>query len=131
MSIILYLGVDLHEKFHPISDAVHILAYIAIFKNTNCLSSTAIRNSVKTNPSNIRKIMGLLKKAQLIQTINGQTHPTLNKNVNTITLYDIYKSLENKDDLFLVDTTTDQKCVIGGNIQKVLQEEYDHLQAVV
>lgn len=49
------------------SDAIHILAYIEIFKNTNLLSSEIIAGSVKTNPANIRKIMSNLKKQTLLQ----------------------------------------------------------------
>ena len=39
------------------SDAVHILAYIATFQDSNQLSSTDIAASVHTNPSNGRCVM--------------------------------------------------------------------------
>lgn len=112
------------------SDAVHIMAYLAIYKNTNYLSSSRIAESVKTNPSNVRKIMSQLKNANLIKTANGQANPILVKAVDDITFYDIYESLDSEKSLFRIDTSTEQKCVIGGNIQEVLQEEYDALQKV-
>lgn len=110
------------------SDAVHIIAYLAIYKNTNRLSSSAIAKSVKTNPSNVRRIMGYLRKADLVKTTNGQPTPTLAKGISEITFYDIYSSLDNERDLFRIDTNTEPKCVIGGNIQEVLDEEYSRLQ---
>lgn len=55
------------------SDAIHILAYIEIFKNTNLLSSEIIAGSVKTNPANIRKIMSNLKKVQFNYYANWQS----------------------------------------------------------
>ncbi|HLQ40586.1 MAG TPA: Rrf2 family transcriptional regulator [Tetragenococcus sp.] len=113
------------------SDAIHIMAYIAIYKNTDRLSSTAIAESVKTNPSNVRKIMALLKKADLISTDNGRATPSLAKKADKITFYDIYSSLMSDQYLFRIDTSTEQKCVIGGNIQEVLAKEYSHLQDVV
>lgn len=44
------------------SDTIHILAYIEIFKDTNFLSSEMIAKSVETNAANVRKIMSSLKK---------------------------------------------------------------------
>lgn len=44
-----------------LSDAVHIMALIAINQNS-ALSSSAIATSVKTNPAFVRQIMMKLKK---------------------------------------------------------------------
>ena len=44
------------------SDAIHILAYIEIFQQTDLLSSEMIAKSIETSAANVRKIMSKLKK---------------------------------------------------------------------
>ena len=112
------------------SDAVHILAYIAIFQESNQLSSTDIAASIQTNPSNVRKIMCQLRDANLIKTINGIPKPYLVKDPHDISFFDIYQSLDHAQ-LFQIDTNTEPKCIVGGNIQDVLSDEYLLLQQVV
>lgn len=113
------------------SDAIHILVYIEIFKHTNLLSSEMIAGSVETNPTNVRKIMSNLKKANLIITQSGKANPVLAKKANLITLLDIYKSIEGNTDLIAVDKKTNPACIVGANIQNVLHEEYLLLQKKV
>ncbi|WP_270334504.1 Rrf2 family transcriptional regulator [Ligilactobacillus acidipiscis] len=112
------------------SDTVHIISYIAVYQNTDRLSSKDIAESVQTNPTNVRKIMGNLRNAGLIKTTNGRADPSIARSVYEISFYDIYQSLDNKE-LFHVDTNTEPKCVVGGNIQEILQDEYAILQATV
>ncbi|HIW88584.1 MAG TPA: Rrf2 family transcriptional regulator [Candidatus Ligilactobacillus excrementipullorum] len=112
------------------SDTVHIISYIAFYQGTGRLSSTAIAESVQTNPTNVRKIMGNLRKAGLIKTINGRPEPTITRDVDQISFYDIYRSLD-RQELFQVDTKTEPKCVVGGNIQEILADEYQILQETV
>lgn len=112
------------------SDAVHILAYIAIFRESNQLSSTDIATSIQTNPSNVRKIMCQLRDADLIETTNGIPKPCLVKDPHDISFFDIYQSLDHAQ-LFQIDTNTESKCIVGGNIQDVLSDEYLLLQQVV
>ena len=112
------------------SDAVHILAYIATFQDSNQLSSTDIAASVHTNPSNVRKIMGPLRDAGLIKTTNGTPKPYLAKAPSDISFFDIYRSLE-QPEIFQVDTETEPQCPVGGNIQSILSDEYLLLQQTV
>lgn len=113
------------------SDAIHILTYIEIYKNTDLLSSEMIAKSVETNPANIRKIMSQLKKSGLIITQIGKPNPTLAKQPEAITLLDIYKSIEGNTNLIQVDPKTNPNCIVGANIQAVLNEKYDALQKKV
>lgn len=110
------------------SDAIHILAYIELFKDTNQLSSEMIASSVETNAANIRKIMASLKKAGLIHTKVGKPTPALAKDPSEITFLDIYKSIEGNTNLIQIDPKTNPNCVVGANIQDVLLKEYDFLQ---
>ena len=56
------------------SDAIHILAYIHLFKGTD-LSSDRIAQSVETNPAYVRRIMSDLRIAGLIESQRGKTKP--------------------------------------------------------
>lgn len=113
------------------SNAIHILAYIEIFKGTDILSSEMIARSVETNPANIRKIMSNLKRAGLINTVTGKAQPTLAKQPEEISLLDIYRSIEGETNLIEVDHKTNPNCLVGANIQTVLTEKYAQLQESV
>lgn len=113
------------------SDAIHILAYIEIYKDTDFLSSDMIAKSVETNPANVRRIMSQLKKASLIITQIGKPKPLLAKSPAEITLLDVYKSIEGNTNLIQVDPKTNPDCIVGANIQEVLAENYDRLQKKV
>lgn len=112
------------------SDAIHIMAYIEIFQGTN-LSSEMIGKSVETNPANVRKLMGLLRNAGLIKTQAGKAAPSLAKPADQISFFDIYRAIEGDNQLLHVDETTNPNCVIGANIQDVLNEKYSFLQKQV
>lgn len=59
-----------------LSDAVHIMAFIAINPDFD-LSSTAIAVSIQTNPAFVRQIMMKLRKASLMSSISGHVKPSL------------------------------------------------------
>ncbi|WP_054671817.1 Rrf2 family transcriptional regulator [Lentilactobacillus senioris] len=111
------------------SDAIHILAYLKIYQNTK-LSSEEIAASVVTSPVVIRRLMSKLKAAGLIKTISGTPAPILTKSTDQITLLDIYMAVEGDTELFSIDRQTNPPdCIVGGNIQQVLTQYYDEVQA--
>ncbi|WP_056977197.1 Rrf2 family transcriptional regulator [Lentilactobacillus senioris] len=110
------------------SDAIHILAYLKIYQNTK-LSSEEIAASVVTSPVVIRRLMSKLKAAGLIKTISGTPAPILTKSTDQITLLDIYMAVEGDTELFSIDRQTNPDCIVGGNIQQVLTQYYDEVQA--
>ena len=75
--------------------------------------------------------MSQLKKAGLIITQVGKPNPTLAKSPEAITLLDVYKSIEGNTNLIQIDPKTDPNCIVGANIQAVLNEKYDALQKKV
>ncbi|MBE9888577.1 Rrf2 family transcriptional regulator [Enterococcus durans] len=113
------------------SDAIHILAYIEIFQETNLLSSEMIAKSIETSAANVRKIMSKLKKSGLIITQNGKATPSLARKPEKITLLDVYQSIEGNTNLIQVDPKTNPNCVVGANIQEALTECYSRLQEKV
>ena len=63
---------------HKLSDAIHILAYIDIYADSD-LSSKAIAASVESNPSVVRSLSSDLRKAGLIKSRQGVASPELAK----------------------------------------------------
>lgn len=112
---------------HRLSDAVHILAYIDIYHDSD-LSSTAIAASVESNPALVRRLMVALRRAGLLATQQGTATPRLARQPAKISLLDVYRAVEEEGNLLHVDDKTNPKCVVGGNIQETLRVAYDEVQ---
>lgn len=110
-----------------LSDAVHIMAFIAINPEAD-LSSSAIAVSVQTNPAFVRQIMMKLRKAGLMSSVTGHVKPSLTKPAEQITLLDVYKAVEGDKPLLHLDTHTNPDCGVGMNIQLALQDYYQEVQ---
>ncbi|MFC6323558.1 Rrf2 family transcriptional regulator [Companilactobacillus baiquanensis] len=106
------------------SDSIHILAFIEVYKDIK-LSSDVIANSVNTSAVVIRRLMGVLRAAGLIDTKQGSAEPKLAKDPSEITLLDIYFATEGNKPIFELDKNTNPDCIVGGNIQEVLGTYYE------
>lgn len=97
---------------------VHILALIVLNKES-ISSSEFLAGSVNTNPTLIRKIMGMLKKAKLIDVQPGIAGAKLAKEPSNIKLLDVYKAVDVVQDkeLFSVHENPSPLCLVGRNIQ--------------
>jgi Rrf2 family protein len=102
--------------------AVHILSLVTIENSTLCTSEW-IAESVNTNPVVIRRVMGKLKNAGLIQVRRGTGGATLQKSLNEITLLDVYRAVEvvEEGELFQFHEKPNPNCPVGANIQAVLE----------
>lgn len=113
------------------SIAVHTLSLIAMYPN-EC-TGDFIAGSVNTNPVVIRRIMGMLKKARLIDVRPGVGGASLLKAADDITLLDIYHAVDIIEDqqLFGVHEKPNIQCPVGRNIEAVLQVELSAAQAAL
>jgi DNA-binding IscR family transcriptional regulator len=100
---------------------IHILALIELNKD-GISSSEFLAGSVNTNPVVIRKIMGMLKKAGLIEVHPGIAGATLAKGLSDITLLDVYKAVNVVQDkeLFGIHENPNPDCPVGRNIQNAI-----------
>lgn len=103
------------------SVAIHILSIIKIDQSGPC-TSEYIAGSVNTNPVVIRRIMGMLNKAGLVQVKPGVAGAKLMRDVSEITLLDIYKAVNvvEEDALFGVHDSPNPDCPVGRNIQSAI-----------
>lgn len=110
------------------SDAIHLLAFIHIYKGQIPLTSENISGSIETSPVMVRKLMGELRKAGLIETKHGTPGPKLAKPTDRISLLDVYLAVEKDKPLFEIDHKTNPQCIVGGNIQGTLKEYYSQAE---
>ncbi|MNI13839.1 putative HTH-type transcriptional regulator YwnA [compost metagenome] len=104
------------------SIAVHILSLLAIDKDAH-QTSEWIAGSVNTNPVIIRRILGQLKKYGLVQVRAGTGGASLQKDLDEVSLLDVYRAVEVMDEgeLFHIHDEPNPDCPVGANIQVVLQ----------
>ncbi|MCM2532325.1 Rrf2 family transcriptional regulator [Neobacillus pocheonensis] len=100
------------------SVGVHILSLIE-FNKDGVSSSEFLAESVNTNPALIRKIIGMLKKAGLVEVNPGIAGTKLARKLSDISLLDVYKAVNvvQDNELFNVHENPNPKCVVGRNIQ--------------
>ena len=102
--------------------AVHILSLVAIERNELCTSEW-IAESVNTNPVVIRRVIGKLRDAELVQVRRGVGGATLQKPLNEISLLDVYRAVEvvEEGELFQMHENPNPNCPVGANIEAVLE----------
>ena len=100
---------------------VHILSLIEMNKD-GVSSSEFLAGSVNTNPALIRKIIGMLKKAGLVEVHPGIAGTKLARELSDITLLDVYKAVDvvQDNELFSVHENPNPQCPVGRNIQDTI-----------
>ena len=74
--------------------AVHIFACIDTFKDDYKVTSEFLAGSTNVNPVIVRKILGQLKAAGLVEVARGSGGASIAKPLNEITFLDIYRAVE-------------------------------------
>ncbi len=109
--------------------AIHILSLLDLNKGES-RTSDELAVSVNTNPVVIRKILGILKKAGLINIQMGQGGGAmLAIESEKITLKDVYMVFDER--LFVLHPSKPNvKCICGRNIQPILMEVFSETEQV-
>ena len=110
-----------------LSDAVHILAFIALHPDCG-LTSDKLAESIQTNPAYVRQLMSALRKGGLLISVKGHPRPSLAREPEQITLLDAYQAVEGDQPLLHQDIHTNPACGVGVNIQLVLRDFYLEIQ---
>lgn len=102
------------------SVAVHVL--ILISESQTPINSDQMAESVGTNASYIRKILALLKKAEIVDGHRGVSGYSLTAAPHRLTLLRIYQAVTEETKLHLLDIhqNPNDKCVVGHHIKPVL-----------
>ena len=102
------------------SSAIHTL--ILISESDQPLTSEDIAKSVGANASYIRKITGLLKKRDIIDSHRGVSGFLLQVKSEDLTLLQIYQAVNETENprLFDLHQNPNDACVVGRHIKPVL-----------
>jgi Rrf2 family protein len=98
----------------------HILMCIDHFKDQYKLTSDFLAGSVNVNPVIIRKTLGMLKKAGLVNVEAGIGGASLTKDPSDITLLDVLRAVEKDEDLFHFHENPNPNCPVGRAIHPIL-----------
>lgn len=111
--------------------AVHVLSLLAFMDKP--VTSEFIAGSVNTNPVVIRRVIGLLAKARLVNSSEGAAGGTsLARSTDKITLADVHRAVEGGFEVF-GQTRHDPNpaCPVGRNVQAVLRSHTDRVEATM
>lgn len=104
--------------------AVHILLCIACFDGKVKTTSSFIAGSVGVNPVIVRKTLGQLKAAGLVEVEAGVGGASLARDPADITLLDVFRATESVNgNLFSFHERPNPKCPVGRSIHRVLDGE--------
>ena len=110
------------------SSAIHTL--ILISESDQLLTSEDIAKSVGANASYIRKITGLLKKRDIIDSHRGVSGFSLKVKSEDLRLLQIYQAVNETERpcLFDLHQNPNDKCVVGRHIRPVLTEMFAEME---
>lgn len=111
--------------------ATHMLVIIALEGKENKVTSDFLASSVGVNPVIIRKTLSQLKKADLISVARGTGGAEIIKDLEDISLLDVYQAVEclgKTGQLFSFHDNPNPACPVGANIHGVLDQKLDKIQ---
>ncbi|GHH75232.1 Rrf2 family transcriptional regulator [Streptomyces sulfonofaciens] len=108
--------------------AAHALAWIELNarRGGEVATSEQIANSVNTNPVVIRRLLGELRGAGLVESRRGAGAGwRLLRPAESISLAEVYRAVEGDPQFALHPATPNQKCPVGQGIRSALTPVYD------
>ena len=110
------------------SVAVHVL--ILISEAPAPVSSEQMAESVGTNASYIRKILALLKKAEIVDGHRGISGYSLTVAPEQLTLLQIYQAVMEEPKIHLLDIhqNSSDQCIVGRHIRPVLTDMFADIE---
>jgi Rrf2 family protein len=110
--------------------ATHILTWMALVArdSPDPVTSDRIARSVNTNPVVIRRTLGLLSKAGLVESYRGVNAGwRLTRSASSISLLDVFNALEEGTHFALHTSKPSQACPIGRGIGSTLSHVYESI----
>ena len=110
--------------------AVHILTCIDIFGEKQKVTSEFLAASTNVNPVVVRKILGQLKAAGIVNVARGSGGATIARPLSEITFLDIYRAVEcvENGELFHFHENPNPDCPVGRNIHRILDGRLEQVQ---
>jgi Rrf2 family protein len=123
--LVTYAEVSIMNTSSRFVVALHVLAALAItrlIERLQCMNSEMLAKSVNTNPVVVRRLLGRLRQAGLVESLAGACGGSrLARDPEQITLLEVYEAVEEGDLFHMHYSDPNKNCPIGCNIQQVLQ----------
>ena len=110
--------------------ALHALVWVGLYQRlrNDVATSEQIAVSANTNPVVIRRLLGELREAGLVQSQRGTGAGWMPaRDLAEITLLDVYDALEPGPLFGMHRVEPNQECVVGAGIQPALTTAYDRV----
>ncbi|WP_433351521.1 Rrf2 family transcriptional regulator [Microtetraspora malaysiensis] len=111
--------------------ATHVLTWMALARRRgqDLLTSEQVAASVNTNPVIIRRSLGDLRRAGLVEVRRGAGAGwTLARSPEEITLLDVYNAVEQQPLFAMHHTEPNLECPVGKGIRPALGHVYDGVE---
>lgn len=110
--------------------AIHIFVCIDTFGDKHKITSEFLASSTNVNPVIIRKILGQLKAAGLVDVARGAGGASLARPMDQISFLDIYHAVEcvDNDGLFHFHENPNMECPVGRNIHLAMDDKLNRVQ---
>ena len=110
------------------SVAVHVM--ILISESPTPINSDQMAESVGTNASYIRKILALLKKAEIVDGHRGMSGYSLSVSPEQLTLLQVYQAVMEDPQIHLLDIhqNASDQCIVGRHIRPVLTDMFADIE---
>ena len=112
------------------STAIHALLCAKFFENEK-VTSEFIAGSINTNPVIVRRLLGTLKAAGLVNVAAGVGGVSLAKEPKDINLLEIFNAVNEKEKLFKIHSDSPKACPLGGRIEELLSGHFLRAQTAL
>ena len=111
--------------------ALHVLTLLASLPEEP-LTSEFIAGSINTNPAFVRRLMAMLRKADMVTSQPGQGGGWLmTANPRRLTLADVRRAVDEASPFAMHAAKPNPKCPVGRNIQAALAPIYCHAERIM
>ncbi len=109
---------------------IHIICAIEYFKKETIVTSSLLASSTGANPVTVRTVISELREAGILDISQGKTGIGLKKNIDDISLLDVFNAVDSLDEdgLFHFHNSPNPNCPIGKNIHKAMDDKLAKIQ---
>lgn len=114
---------------YKFSAAIYIILVILIYQEEQKITSQVISSSLNINPVEVRQIIQDLKKLDIINVNLGKGGYYINKPLDQINLYDIFKAVRYNDlSIFKVYNDPNRNCIVGKNFYSTISKYFNAIE---
>jgi Rrf2 family protein len=115
------------------STAIHALLAIAVYAPHRKVTGSVLAESIGANPVEIRKLLGNLKKAGIVDISRGAGGIVLKMKPGDITFFDIYSAVDTAalHELVGLHPNPSSSCPVGKHIHTLLSQPCEEIAEAV